>query len=120
MGKCLFLTELSFVVYCIYMKVWQSPAKFEWDQWNIEKNLNHGLETSEIEEVFLGREKLLAIDHKHNQVESRHILIGRSQRARWLYVVFTMRQENIRVVSARYMHQREVKKYEKAITNTKI
>lgn len=102
------------------MKVWQSPTKFEWDQWNIEKNLKHGLETSEIEEVFLGREKLLAIDHKHNQAELRFILIGRSQRNRWLYVVFTTRKENIRVIFARYMHQKEVKRYEKAITNTKI
>jgi uncharacterized protein len=100
------------------MNVWQSPAKFEWDQWNIEKNRKHGLETSEIEEVFFGRKKLLAIDYKHNQAESRYILIGYSQRAHWLYVVFTMRQENIRVISARYMHHKEVKRYEKTITNT--
>lgn len=100
------------------MNVWQSPAKFEWDQWNTLKNRKHGLKTSEIEEVFFGRKKLLVIDYKHNQAEPRYILIGYSQRARWLYVVFTMRRENIRVISARYMHHKEVKKYEKTITNT--
>lgn len=100
------------------MNVWQLPAKFEWDQWNIEKNRQHGLETNEIEEVFFGRKRLLAIDYQHSQTEPRYILIGLSQHARWLYVVFTVRQENIRVISARYMHHREVKKYEKIITNT--
>ncbi len=100
------------------MKVWKLPARFEWDQWNIEKNREHGLETSEIEEVFFSRKKLLKIDDKHSHVEPRYLLIGRNQRARWLYVVFTMRQENIRVISARYMHDKEIKKYEKTITNS--
>ncbi len=100
------------------MKVWQQPTQFDWDDGNSAKNRSHGLEISEIEEAFLSERKLLAVDYKHNQAESRYILLACNRQSRWLYVVFTMRQDKIRVISARYMHQKEVDRYEKALKNS--
>lgn len=100
------------------MKVWQQPTQFDWDDGNSAKNRSHGLEISEIEEVFLSERKLLAVDYKHSQAESRYILLACNRQGRWLYVVFTLRQDKIRVISARYMHQKEVSRYEKALKNS--
>lgn len=64
-------------------------------------------------------ETLIRPDPKDRRGESRFLAIGRTQNARYAFVVFTPRQRaagiRLRPISARYMHQREIKKYEQEI-----
>jgi len=88
---------------------------FEWDTGNLAKCQQHGLAIREIETFF---EQLLLIvpDTRHSQAEERFIAVGRSATKRPLFVAFTMRPQRrgtrLRVISARYMHTKEVVAYE--------
>jgi uncharacterized DUF497 family protein len=57
---------------------------------------------------------LLFPDIKHSQTESRFAILGQTNDARLLAVVFTIRGKLIRVIMARDMHRRERSFYEQA------
>lgn len=92
-------------------------AGFDWDDGNSGKCCKHGVTLAEIEAMFLGDEVQVAPDPAHSQHESRSIAVGRTAEGKPLFVAFTFRriagQLFIRPVSARYMHKREITRYEK-------
>lgn len=69
----------------------------------------------DIESVFLGRVDVFP-DPAHSQAETRYLGIGRAASGRHVFVAFTLRIRDglrlIRPISARYMHDKEVKHYE--------
>mgnify|MGYP001563235571 CR=1 FL=1 len=84
---------------------------FEWDDGNSEKNL-HRATNEECEEVFQDPQKRLVEDADHSlKEESRYILLGRTQEGKQLFIVFTVRDKKIRIISAREMHQKELEKF---------
>jgi uncharacterized DUF497 family protein len=90
---------------------------FDWDNGNATKNLaKHGVRAAMIEALF-NREPLIAEDPRHSRLERRLLAVGQLEAGRWLLVSFTVRLRNgvplIRPISARYMHAKEVKIYEK-------
>ena len=91
--------------------------RFDWDDGNREKCQKHGLALEEIE-VFFHQERLyVAPDIAHSQQEQRLLAVGRCPRnGRPMVVVFTLRGKSdarlIRPITARYMHEREAKKYD--------
>jgi uncharacterized DUF497 family protein len=91
-------------------------AGFDWDQGNREKCQKHGVSIVEIETMFAGT-VLVAPDPLHSVREERFKAVGAAESGRKLLVVFTWRMRDgdrfIRPVSARYMHEKEVKAYEK-------
>jgi uncharacterized protein len=97
---------------------------FEWDTGNQDKCRKHGLSPSEIENFFRQKGLYIAPDILHSKQEQRFLAIGRNSIGKPLFVVFTLRQKDeglfIRPISARYMHAKEVRKYEEAFAgNTK-
>jgi uncharacterized DUF497 family protein len=54
----------------------------------------------------------------HSEVETRFRAIGRTKDRRGVFIVFTLRRSGdkvlIRVISARYMHKKEIEAYEEA------
>lgn len=92
---------------------------FEWDNGNRRKCLQHGLSRSEIEHVLAHAETLIKPDPKNSQTETRFVAIGRTGHGRFAFVVFAPRRRGadtlLRPISARYMHSREVQKYEQEI-----
>lgn len=86
-------------------------AGFEWDEGNLMHCRKHGMESAEIETVFRNGPRV-APDWKHASTEARFLAIGRTEEGRAAFVVFTMRGDLIRPLSARYMHAREVAKYD--------
>jgi uncharacterized protein len=86
---------------------------FEWDEGNSEKNwAKHRVARSECEQVFFNRPFVFGDDQKHSQDEPRYYALGQTDRARKLFVVFTMRDSLIRVISARDMNQTERRIYD--------
>jgi uncharacterized protein len=89
---------------------------FDWDSGNVDKNLTaHGVKNSESEEVFFNDPLIVFTDVKHSQEETRYYCLGRTNELRKLFVVFTLRAERIRIISARDMHKKERYTYEKEI-----
>lgn len=86
---------------------------FEWDEHNAGKNWRkHHVTPSECEQVFFNRPLVVADDEKHSGEENRFYALGRTDAGRLLFLVFTIRQGNIRVISARDMNRNERKVYE--------
>ena len=65
------------------------------------------------EEVFLNRPILMGDDLKHSIAEKRWYALGKTFQARCLFVIFTLRQHKIRVISARNANIKERRVYEK-------
>lgn len=95
-----------------------SPFKniyeFDWDKGNITKSLfNHGVEYVECEQVFFNKPLLINYDYTHSSRESRFRALGRTDSNRYLFIIFTIRENKIRVISARDQSKKERKQYEK-------
>ena len=91
---------------------------FDWDNGNTQKNfIKHAITCEQIEEIFRNS-PWVAPDIKHSSVEERFLAIGKIGN-RYAFVAFALRiRENktlIRPISARHMHEKEVKKYEEEI-----
>ncbi len=85
---------------------------FHWDEGNLEKNwLLHQVAHGECEELFFNLPLIVASDNKHSPVEQRFYALGRTDRERWLFVAFTIRDNLIRVISVRDMNKKEARKY---------
>ena len=90
---------------------------FEWDAANAEKNRElHRVSRLETEEVFFNRPILVVPDEEHSQRERRYAGLGQTNAGRKLSIIFTVRGNLIRVISARGMSRRERRFYEQAIT----
>ena len=91
------------------------PVTFIWDKGNERKNLEkHGVSAQEVEEVFFDPRKKLLEDKFHSGKEDRYLLIGQTKRQRLLFVVFTIRNHQIRAISARDLNRKERPLYEEA------
>ena len=91
-----------------------SAQQFDWDDGNINKNeLKHGLKWKIIEEVFFNEPLILAKDIHHSQDECRCFALGQTDAGDKLFIVFTLREKKIRVISARPMNKRERSMYER-------
>jgi hypothetical protein len=92
-------------------------AGFDRDHGNWPKCGKHGVSREEIEALFLIGRPAVYADPAHSIAEQRLRAIGRTAEGRWVLVAFTLRKRSgkilIRPVSARYMHEREVRHYER-------
>ena len=87
---------------------------FDWDEGNLLKNWEkHGVTVAECEQVFFNRPLLALPDERHSSAEARFYLLGKADSGRYLFVVFTIREERIRVISARDQSRKERRSYER-------
>lgn len=92
---------------------------FNWDQGNFSKSeRKHGITPEDSESVFLDQKFLVEEDLKHQETEKRYIGIGENSEGKVLSIVFTLRYDKIRVISARIANKKERNTYEKAKKNT--
>lgn len=86
---------------------------FEWDENKEKSNFRkHGISFSEGESVFYDSNSLTMPDPDHSIEEQRFIDIGTSNKNRILVVVYTEREDRIRIISVRKATNAERKKYE--------
>ena len=85
---------------------------FQWDRGNKDKNLvKHNVENWEYEQVFFNKPLLILDDPKQSVFEERWAAFGKTDADRFLVAIFTVRNNLIRIVSARDMNKRERKFY---------
>jgi len=90
-------------------------AQFDWDAGNMEKCQKHGVTLAEIQSLFDG-DPFTGPDEDHSHEERRYFAIGRNRSGRPIFVAYTLRLvggvESVRPVSARYMHRKEIERYD--------
>jgi hypothetical protein len=85
---------------------------FQWDKGNSGKNeRKHGVTDRESEEIFFNNLLVIARSVKGSP-EIRYAALGKTYGSRLLAVVFTIRANRIRIISARPMSRNERKLYE--------
>ncbi|MBN8584308.1 MAG: BrnT family toxin [Ignavibacteria bacterium] len=86
---------------------------FQWDKGNIDKNLRkHGVTNLESEQIFFNDPLIVSSDTVHSTgEEKRFYALGRTDNEKYLTVVFTLRENLIRIISARKMSKKEKEIY---------
>jgi len=88
---------------------------FQWDEGNAEKNwIKHHVSRGETEQVFFNRPLMVVAGEQRAELTPRYYALGHTDAGRLLFLVFTIRDDLIRVISARPMSQRERRVYEHA------
>jgi uncharacterized DUF497 family protein len=86
--------------------------EYEWDPKKAKINLlKHGIRFVEAVAVFQD-DNALRIDDPHPD-EDRHIILGLDDTARLLIIIYTWRNDVIRIISARKASQHEEEQYKK-------
>ena len=94
--------------------LFQKPIVFAWDTGNSQKNWKkHGISNEQAEETFFDEKKKIAKDIFHSGSEKRWILLGKSKQGTLLFIVFTLRGNIVRIISARKTNKKEAYLYEK-------
>ena len=77
--------------------------KFDWDQWNIQKNeIKHGVSRLEAESLFFDPHLIIYKDIAHSsEKEECFVMFARSLTECILMTAFTIRSEKIRIISTR-------------------
>ena len=95
-----------------------SRIKFEWDETKARSNLEkHGISFQLASEIFYRSTVLTFEDERFNYGEVREVAIGQIEGV-CLYVIFTLRDDAIRIISARKASARERRKYYDHIKRT--
>ena len=85
---------------------------FEWDESNSDKNwIKHRVSSLECEQIFFNHPLVVIEDIKHSKKEKRYYVLGHTNERRLLFVAFTIRTYQIRVISARDMNKKEREVY---------
>lgn len=95
-------------------KILSNCTGFEWDQGNITKNWDkHSVSNGECEQIFFNKPLIVKRDSEHSQLENRYYVLGRTNIDRLLFAVFTVRNNKIRIISARDMTDSEIERYKR-------
>lgn len=90
--------------------------KFEWDENKAKSNVvKHGITFLEAVTIFADPYLLFTEDSQHSQQEEREWAIRETENGSLIVVVFTIRDEKIRIISARKASKTERKQYEQEI-----
>lgn len=90
--------------------------QFEWDEEKAEINLRkHKVDFQEAKSVFGDPFSITIDDPDHSKEEQRFIDIGTSASGKLLVIVYTERENKIRIISCRKATHMERRKYEKQI-----
>ncbi len=94
-------------------EIFKNCIGFDWDEGNSSKNwFKHQVSKGESEQVFFNKPIIVFEDIKHSDSEIRYYLLGKANKNRLLMIVFTIREDLIRIISARDMSKKERSFYE--------
>jgi len=85
------------------------------DEKALKNQQKHGVSFSEALTCFYDTQQVSFYDPDHSKDDDREILLGHSNQARLLLVVFALREDVIRIISARKSTKREAEDYARGI-----
>ncbi len=92
--------------------IYINATEFDWDSGNSTKNWEkHHVSQVEAESVFFNIPLLVFPDVKHSDSEKRMYCLGKTDQERYLFIAFVLRNNIIKVISARDMTDKEFKGY---------
>ena len=95
------------------MRILKEPLEFQWDKGNVGKSYKkHKVKDKEAEEPFFDKRHKIFKDKLHSKGEERNRIAGKTKKGRLLFIVFTIRENRIRIISARDINKKEVYVYE--------
>lgn len=98
--------------YTIMKNIFAGCIGFDWDDGNSEKNwILHQVSRNECEQVYFNAPIIVGDDIFHSQSELRWFLLGKTDNKHLLFIVFTIREKLIRIISARDMSKKERRIY---------
>ncbi len=83
---------------------------FDWDEANLDHIAQHGIDAEEAEDALLDPRRIPAPVYQ-GVTEQRRGLLGATLDGRVLFVVFTHREELVRVITARDVDAQEKRRY---------
>jgi len=84
------------------MRIFKEPVEFQWDIGNAGKNVKkHKVQDREAEEPFFDKKHKTFEDILHSRGEERYRIVGKTKKGRLLFVVFTVRDKKVRIITAR-------------------
>lgn len=87
---------------------------FEWDEAKSDRCFEErGFDFAYAARAFFDPRRLVEIDDRHSFDEERHRLMGKIEQ-RLFVVIYTLRHDVVRIISARKANLREVKHYEES------
>ncbi|MCG2711237.1 MAG: BrnT family toxin [Candidatus Omnitrophica bacterium] len=90
-------------------------AGFEWDKSNVDKNrVKHNVTPQECEQIFFNHPLVVADDIKHSGAENRYYALGQTDAEIMLFIVFTIRGKQMRIICARNMNRKERRVYKQS------
>lgn len=93
--------------------MYMGPVSFDWNEGNKDKNwIKHRVTIEECEQVFVNTPLLIIDDPSHSERERRYAAFGRTNNRRLLFIIFTWRDGQIRIISARNQDKKERRQYE--------
>ena len=92
--------------------IYINATEFDWDSGNSAKNWEkHHVSQIEAESVFFNVPLLVFPYKKHSETEERLFCLGKTDQERYLFIAFVLRNNKIRIISARDMTDKEYKGY---------
>lgn len=85
---------------------------FEWDRGNLGHIKIHDVSYRECEDAFLNKPFVINEDETHSQTEERFRAYGQTNKRRLIFIIFTIRNNRIRVISSRSQNKKERKEFE--------
>lgn len=80
---------------------------FDWNKGNLDHIKKHNVGYKECEEIFFNTPLRIDKNKKHSQLEERFEALGQTNSGRLLFVVFTIRANKFRIISARDQNRKE-------------
>lgn len=87
---------------------------FDWDKGNLEHIKKHNVKANDCEEGFLNKPFILSEDETHSQTEERFRVYAQTNKSKFLMMIFTIRNNKIRVITARNQNKKERKEFKEA------
>jgi hypothetical protein len=91
-----------------HQKILNQCIGFDWNEGNADKNwLKHKVSPTESEQIFFNHPLVIQDDIIYSKTEKRFYALGKTDLKRNLFIAFTVRNNLIRVVSARDMSRKK-------------
>jgi len=103
------MAQFKFLLWLAHWYLTTQQFEFDWDFGNVAKNsVKHGILPEEVESVFRNKEATpVGIQISPSTIEERFCLIGISDEAKIITVIFALRESKVRTISARPASRKE-------------